>query len=113
MAEKPTSSSTMYTTFAAPSGALGGSNGDQSGTESRMSMLIVPLNGSLTCRPSLNLLTCVYSSWRVIPAQRAPGGRAASLNSGAEQLRLGGGELVVGQRALLVQGIELSQLVEQ
>ena len=36
----------MYTTFGAPSGALGGSNGDQSGSESRMSTLIVPLNGS-------------------------------------------------------------------
>ena len=48
MAEKPTSSSTIYTTFGAPSGAFGGSNGDQSGTESRISTLIVPLNGSLT-----------------------------------------------------------------
>src|SRR4051795_12768925 len=47
MAEKPTSSSTTYTTLAAPSGALAGSNGDQSGTESRMSTLILPLNGSL------------------------------------------------------------------
>src|SRR3954469_9655881 len=45
MAENPTSSSTTYTTLAAPSGALGGSNGDQSGTESRMSVLITPLNG--------------------------------------------------------------------
>src|SRR5215469_2528830 len=48
MAENPTSSSTMYTTLGAPSGALGGSNGVQSGTESRMSTLIVPLNGSPT-----------------------------------------------------------------
>jgi hypothetical protein len=32
--------------LAAPSGALGGSNGAQSGSESRMSTLIVPLNGS-------------------------------------------------------------------
>src|SRR4051812_26365521 len=47
MAEKPTSSSTTYTTLGAPSGALGGSKGDQSGTESRMSTLILPLNGSL------------------------------------------------------------------
>src|SRR5580704_3780352 len=47
MAENPTSSSTTYTTFGAPSGALGGSNGVQSGTESRISTLIVPLNGSL------------------------------------------------------------------
>src|SRR3954451_20107748 len=51
IAEKPTSSSTMYTTLGAPSGAFGGSNGDQSGTESRMSTLIVPLNCSLTTLP--------------------------------------------------------------
>ena len=31
-------------------GARGGSNGDQSGTESRMSTLILPLNGMLTTR---------------------------------------------------------------
>src|SRR3954451_9846352 len=47
IAENPTSSSTAYTTFGAPSGALGGSNGDQSGTESRMSTLILPLNALL------------------------------------------------------------------
>src|SRR5690242_8066721 len=38
----------MYTTFGAPSGALGGSNGVQSGTESRISTLTVPLKGSPT-----------------------------------------------------------------
>ncbi len=32
-------------TFGAPSGAVGATNGDQSSTESRMSTLIVPLNG--------------------------------------------------------------------
>ena len=37
----------MYTTLGAPSGAFGAPNGDQSGTESRMSTLIVPLNGAL------------------------------------------------------------------
>src|SRR3954463_9919529 len=47
IAENPTSSSTAYTTFGDPSGAFVGSNGDQSGTESRMSTLILPLNGSL------------------------------------------------------------------
>src|SRR5215470_4330996 len=41
----------MYTTFGAPSGALGGSNGVQSGSESRMSTLIVPLKGSPTMHP--------------------------------------------------------------
>src|SRR6266550_1809232 len=51
MAENPTSSSTIYTTFGAPSGAFGGSNGAQSGTESLISTLIVPLNGSLTSAP--------------------------------------------------------------
>ena len=37
-------------TLGAPSGARGGSNGDQSGTESRMSTLILPLNGTLITR---------------------------------------------------------------
>jgi hypothetical protein len=41
----------MYTTLGAPSGAFGGSNGAQSGTESLMSTLTVPLNGSLTVYP--------------------------------------------------------------
>src|SRR6059058_5688404 len=45
--EKPTSSSTMYRTLGAPSGAFGASNGAQCGTESRMSTLITPLNRSL------------------------------------------------------------------
>jgi len=35
----------MYTTLGAPSGALGGSKGAQSGTESLMSTLVVPRNG--------------------------------------------------------------------
>src|SRR3954463_15369980 len=51
IAENPTSSSTAYTTFGAPSGALAGSKGDQSGTESRMSTLILPLNGTLIFAP--------------------------------------------------------------
>ncbi len=42
----------MYTTLGAPSGARGGSNGPQSGTESRMSTLILPLNGSGTTSSS-------------------------------------------------------------
>src|SRR5450755_4589949 len=37
----------MYRTFGAPSGAFGASNGPHSGTESRMSTLITPLNRSL------------------------------------------------------------------
>ena len=45
MAENPTSSSTTKTTLGAPCGATAGWNGDQSGTESRMSTLIVPLTG--------------------------------------------------------------------
>src|SRR3954463_6112755 len=54
IAENPTSSSTTYTTLAAPSGALGGSKGDQSGTESRMSTSILPLNGWLMVAPSVS-----------------------------------------------------------
>src|SRR4051812_22018287 len=55
MAENPTSSSTAYTTFGAPSGAVGGSNGDQSGTESRISTLTLPLNGSLITHSSFEI----------------------------------------------------------
>ena len=36
----------MYTTLGAPSDAFGGSNGAQSGSESRMSTLITPLKRS-------------------------------------------------------------------
>ena len=43
----------MYTTLGAPSGAFGGSNGVQSGTESRMSTLMMPLNGLLMMAASL------------------------------------------------------------
>src|SRR4051812_9317740 len=52
IAEKPTSSSTTYSTLGAPSGALGCSYGAQSGTESRMSVLMVPLNGVAMEDPS-------------------------------------------------------------
>src|SRR6516165_6432807 len=45
MAENPTSSSTTYRTFGAPSGAIGCVYGPQSGVESLMSMLTTPLNG--------------------------------------------------------------------
>src|SRR5580692_11391530 len=90
MAENPTSSSTMQTTFGAPSGALAGSNGSQSGVESRMSTLIVPLNG----------LLIPYSFDRPVARRLA-----------AEQPGLGSGELVVAQRALPMQGRELVQLL--
>src|SRR4029077_20533095 len=43
----------MYTTLGAPSGARGGSNGDQSSSESRMSTLTVPLN----CWPTRELFS--------------------------------------------------------
>jgi hypothetical protein len=45
IAEKPTSSSTMYNTLAVPSGAIGCVYGSQSGTESVISTLTTPLNG--------------------------------------------------------------------
>ena len=47
IAENPVSSSTMYRTLGAPSGATGCMYGAQSGTESRMSMLMTPWNGLL------------------------------------------------------------------
>jgi hypothetical protein len=43
-AAKPASSHTMYTTLAEPSGAWGGRYGAQSGSESRTSRLVTPLN---------------------------------------------------------------------
>src|SRR5262252_8542148 len=104
MAENPTSSSTMYTTLGAPSGALGGSNGAQSGTESRMSTLRVPLNALLIGSP--------VSVWACSVPVLVPHARAGRLGSAAEQLGLGGGELLVGQRALLAQVVELVELIE-
>src|ERR1700733_13945248 len=44
----------MYTTLGAPAGAWGGSNGVQSGSESRMSTLMVPLNGFAIKTPRLS-----------------------------------------------------------
>src|SRR5215468_8859175 len=102
MAENPTSSSTTYTTFGAPSGALGGSNGVQSGTESLMSTLMVPLNASLIGPVSARESRCRPGGLR--PRR---GGRSAT-----EQLGLGRGELLVGQRALLTQLVELVELIE-
>jgi hypothetical protein len=40
-------------TYGSPLGAFGGSKGDQPGTESRMSTLIVPLNGSRAMQASV------------------------------------------------------------
>ena len=66
----------MYTTFGAPSGAGGGSNGDQSGTESRMSTLIVPLNCLLTAGPSRS----AAPAWPLgSPLSRVAGGPAAGI----------------------------------
>src|SRR5215471_7622121 len=105
MAENPTSSSTMYTTLGAPSGALGGSNGAQSGTESLMSTLMVPRNGlpiALFPRSAISVVP------RPEPGARVHPGRPGS----AEQFGLCGRELLVAQRALLVQFGELVELVE-
>src|SRR5262249_15138024 len=105
MAENPTSSSTMYTTLGAPSGALGGSNGAQSGTESLMSTLMVPRNGL-----PIPLLPVRRSTW--LPARTGRPGLPGHPGSAAEQFGLGGRELRVAQRALLVQFGELVELVE-
>src|SRR6516164_5828704 len=110
MAENPTSSSTMYTTLGAPSGAFGGSNGVQSGTESRMSTLMVPLNALLIGPPPpFGILGAGPGVAHVLPARLGSAGR---LGSAAEQLGLGGGEFLVGQRALLAQLVELVELIE-
>ena len=60
-------------TFGAPSGALGGSNGPQSGTESRMSTLIWPLNGSGTT-PSSDWLLARHLTGLASPTRRLPRG---------------------------------------
>src|SRR5215472_525780 len=90
MAEKPTSSRTMQTTFGAPPGAFGGSKGDQSGTESLISTLMVPLNGLLTVTPS--------------PAGLGIG--ASGENLGLSLLELG-----LGDDAAVLQVGELRELV--
>src|SRR3954464_3185588 len=72
-------------TLGAPSGAFGGSNGDQSGTESRMSVLILPLNGRLMRSPWKRCWSraaadpppsggrCLLSAARDAPRGAAPG----------------------------------------
>src|SRR5437016_4410078 len=90
----------MYTTLGAPSGALGGSKGAQSGTESLMPTLMVPSNA----------LLIGFSSAFSVPVLVAAPGRVT--RSAAEQLGLAGGELLVTQRALLMQVVELVELIE-
>src|SRR2546421_4083971 len=53
MAAKPTSSQTMKRTLGAPSGAVGCRYGSQSGLESRISRLTIPLNGLAIVRSPL------------------------------------------------------------
>jgi hypothetical protein len=73
IAENPTSSSTMYRTLGAPSGATGCMYGAQSGTESRMSMLMTPWNG-LLIGLDLASLGCVPSHSNHGPAHITPRG---------------------------------------
>src|SRR6476646_336206 len=56
-------------TLGDPSGAFGGSHGDQSGSESRMSTLIVPLNG---CAPIPIPLRLENSSLAQVYRDRRP-----------------------------------------
>src|SRR5438034_10460440 len=53
MAAKPTSSQTMKRTLGAPSGAVGCRYGSQSGLESRISRLTIPLNCLVKVRSPL------------------------------------------------------------
>src|SRR5262245_32976466 len=64
IAEKPTSSRTMSSTLGAPSGAFGCSYGPQSGTESLMSMLIVPLNGLVMSASPRSDRSCSALTWQ-------------------------------------------------
>src|SRR5215467_13917435 len=77
--------------------------GAQSGTESRMSAFMVPLNALLIGSP--------VSGWRA-RCRSCALVRAGRRGSAAEQLGLGGGEFLVGQRALLAQVVELAELIE-
>src|SRR5262249_49131080 len=86
----------MYTTLGAPSGALCGSNGVQSGSESRMSTLIVPLNGSLLTYPSRSPALAGFPAPRAKGAARR-GARARAPPGGGA--RGGGGGRGAGARA--------------
>src|SRR5580698_129609 len=57
----------MYTTLGAPAGAWGGSNGVQSGAESRMSTLIVPLNGLAMKTPRWSGAPRGVAGWAASP----------------------------------------------
>src|SRR5262249_15392083 len=79
-------------------------NGAQSGTESLMSTLMVPLNALL--------IDPVYPSACSVPVLEPHVPSLGRRGSAAEQLGFGGGELLVGQRALLAQFVELIELIE-
>src|SRR5690348_1247950 len=104
MAENPTSSSTMYTTLGAPSGAPGR-------LERRPVRHRVPdvdADGSLKRRVHRIPRFRSASSVPVL----VPCAFAARPGSAAEQFGLGGSELLVGQRALLAQVVELVELID-
>ena len=114
----------MYRTFGAPSGALGGSNGAQSGSESRISTLIVPLNGffPITKPPSpdhqnVESAACVSRP----PAQSAgtpnhfsvvSGGDDLLKVRGASDVREGNCLRTVGTPTLRARGGEVSSGLE-
>src|SRR6516165_7278988 len=81
----------MQTTFGALSGAFGGSKGDQSGTESLISTLMVPLNGLLT------MSSFPQPVWK--------------FGESGENLGLSLLELGIGDDAALLQVSELGKLV--
>src|SRR3954452_6820529 len=95
MAEKPTSSSTMYTTFGAPSGALGAWKGDQSGSESRMSTLIVPLNPFATMS-----LPDKCSHYPTEGRRLARGGAPPPFGSGSTKLGANEHDLLLAPQAI-------------
>src|ERR1700750_2485760 len=73
----------MYTTLGAPSGAFGASNGDQSGTESRMSTLMIPWNALLMLEGPRWLRTHHgVAAGAPVPSRRSqsPSGAASSLS---------------------------------
>src|SRR4051812_2262393 len=68
-------------TFGEPSGARGGSNGDQSATESRTSTLTTPLNGSVMEHPQFGA-----TELPTLDATRTPPPRPVRVKSVARPL---------------------------
>jgi hypothetical protein len=72
IAEYPTLSSTMYSTFGVPSGAIGCVYGSQSGTACVTSTLITPRNGFAITAPHAKATSLTWSLWQQTPQVASP-----------------------------------------